>query len=127
MLSDKAQKRFSKMDRTKRDYAQRIHNHFHNAGRFHWEASFINSHLNGLREEDCWKRLPQYVQYFLEGVIHHCRHSHEKLLVFSYLVNGKRLAITSDEYRKVSPHYIHELCSDTGAHVYKEDTDKIYS
>ncbi len=52
---------------------------------------------------------------------------HERHLVFSYEIDGTRMMITEERYRKVSPQVVHEKWSHTGCFVYKEDPTMLWT
>ena len=105
-------------------YEHRLINLYDNALRFHWSHEFIlQSKKNLLLNDPTYKKLPQWVRTYLQGYENALRMHLEKNLVYSYEIHGKRLAIDSEAYRKVSPQYVHEHCSHTGAFVYKGSTD----
>lgn len=119
--------KLDKVIRLEKSFAEQVHNIYANAARFHWDSDFVNDAVRKMREQDDYKQLPRYAQSFVSGVLHHCRMLHDKLMVFSYVVKGKRLTIDSDEYRKVSPEYVHKHCSDTGCFVYKDEPSKLWT
>ncbi len=116
-----------RVTKLERRYAEAAHKIYENAARFMWDHDFVLRAIReGIYEESDYKQPPRYAQSFIAGVLHHCRHAHDKLTVYSYEVRGERLAITTEAYSEVSPQYIHEHCSHTGAFVYKDDHSKIW-
>lgn len=77
---------------------EHIRNVFDNGIRFQWDHQFI---CNGANDCIPWGKVPNYSIEYLRGyrdclmdLIWH------KYVVFTYEIQGKRLAIDSDEYRQ---------------------------
>lgn len=120
--------RHNKASQIERRLAEAIHNIYMNSARFRWTHKFTNEAVvASIYGNPDYAKLPRYSQTFLDGVLHHCRYLHDKLIVFSYVVKGERLALDDPRYRQVDPSYIHEHCSKTGAFVYRDDTSKFWT
>ena len=113
--------------RVRDSYRESIGNIYSNVARFHWSAADLNKHMSDLRSEESYRRLPLWAIHYLNGATAVYDLQHWKLLVFSYAVNGVRLPITSARYRRYSPRKIHEQCAHTGAFVYKDAPDKLFT
>jgi hypothetical protein len=111
-----------------KSFASAVHEIYRSAAELGLSSSEINKRIcENIWENDVYKKLPRYAKSFVEGVRHHCEMLQWELVVFSYVVNGKRLTIESEEYRKVDPCYVSENCTDTGAFVYREFPDKLFT
>ncbi len=108
--------------------AEGIENIYNNAARFHWTSEFVNAMMVvGIFDNEVYKKLPHYAQQFLMGVRSVYDKQLWKKVVFSYVVNGKRLAIDSKAYQRVSPRKVHEHCVNSGAYVYRDDVTKQFT
>lgn len=74
-----------------------------------------------------YKKLPNYQKSFLNCVRDTMYNLHWKFVEFSYIVQGKRLLITSEEYKKIDPVHITQNCLKTGKFVYIKNPEKEYT
>lgn len=118
--------RLEKITRLEKGFAGSIHNIYVNAERFMWDADTVNKAVLTIWCDQDFRKLPQYAKSFVYGVRHQCNRLHDRLVVYGYIINGKRLTLGSAAYRKISPRYISEHCSASGAFVYRKDTSKLY-
>lgn len=120
-----------KLDRViklEREFVQAVINLYDNALRFRWTHEFVlEATRTNIYDKDEYKALPRYAQSHVAGALEVCRKLHERHLVYSYEIDGVRMMITEERYRKVSPERVHKEFSHTGAFVYKEDPTKLWT
>ena len=120
--------RIEKVIKLEKSFAHDVHNIYQNAERFQWKDSQIIEAIRvNIYENPEYKKMPRYAKSFVQGVIFYLREMHWRKVVFSYEINGKRLATNSPEYRKVSPKYVHETCSQSGCFIYAEPPNKLFT
>lgn len=115
--------RHKRIHKLKTGFAQDITNLYCNAARFHWDTNRLSEYRRDIFNRARQSKIPQYAIEFLRGVDWHCNKMHWQLLVYSYEINGMRLAIDSDEYRKIPPQDVCELWLHTGAFIYRDSGD----
>ena len=109
-------------------YVSHIMDVYNRAEVYHLSSSQIQEKLVALVwGDEAFRRLPQWVKSYCFGVSDTCSRYHQRSMVYSYVVDGVRLSIESDEYKAVSPEYIHRECSDSGALSYRDDINAIFS
>ena len=118
---------FKTQDRIEKGLAEDIMNIYANTLRFKWSSEALNNaYLLNILKNPNYKRLPRYSQSFLEGVRYVMDKQLWKELVYSYDIEGTRLALTDARYRKIPPNVITNKYLHTGAWVYKEDVNSIF-
>jgi len=115
-----------KISRLEKSFSEQIINIYMNAARFHWDANKVNEAVITVWTDSVYESLPRYAKSFVEGVCWKCDRDHWKLVVFSYEINGKRMAIDEERYQKVSPREVHEKWGDTGKYIYRDNKEKIW-
>lgn len=100
---------------------------YRNARDYYWSQATINGKLAVIFNSDRFKTQPIHAKEYLRGVANACFEMHWQYLVYSYCIDGVRMAIDSPEYRQVSPQEVHEKWSDTGAYVYRNAINALYS
>jgi hypothetical protein len=116
-----------KISKSENRFIDSICNIYLNAARFHWsQQKILDSIEFNVYDVPEYKKLPRYSQSKIEGGLCVLRKGHEKLLVFSYEIDGVRMTIREERYRKISPQIVHEKYSHTGAFVYRKDPTSIY-
>lgn len=71
-------------------------------------------------ESDDWKRAPEWVKSYLRGYEDGFMVALWREVVFSYEIDGKRLAIDTPEYRAIPPKRVNDEFSDTGAYIWRK-------
>jgi len=119
-----------KLDRTLaivKRYKASIENMVDNTMRFEWTHSF---YLEGRKEmlgESAYRHLPTWAKEYLRGWEDALMQVLWRGVVFAYEYRGKRLAITSDEYHKISPRVIHDECGHNGCYVWRSNHNKMWT
>jgi hypothetical protein len=106
--------------------ADQLCNLFDNLRRFHWSHDFYLEARGKLYDSEDYRKSPRWLQEYLSGVEFGLMREVWRGVVFSYEVRGKRLAIDSDAYRKVSPQYVSKHCTESGAYVWRDAPDKLF-
>lgn len=72
-------------------------------------------------------RLPLWATRQLTGVENGLRAMlYRQALVFAYKINGRYLPIDCPKYKAIAPQDVHDKYSQTGVHVYRCNTEKVY-
>lgn len=103
-----------------------MHHIYRQAREYYWPHTEIMKRMNVLYET-LYPRIRMCDKEYLYGVSSTLFRLHWDNLVFSYVVNGKRLAIDSPEYRAVEAQFISEFCSDSGAHMYRGSNGALFN
>jgi len=108
-------------------YVTYIMDEYNKAEIYHSSSSQIQENLRAMVwGDEVFGRLPEWVKSYCRGVSDTCSRYHQRSMVYSYVVDGVRLSIESDEYKAVSPEYIHRECSASGALSYRDDINAIF-
>jgi hypothetical protein len=86
-----------------------------------------NKYLEIVLMTDDYNRLPLYMKEYIRGYKDCKAKDIWHKLVFSYVVNGKRLAIDTPEYKAIDYFYIYDNCLHSGAYVWRKDTSKLFT
>lgn len=111
----------------KRRLSEQQVNMLENTMRFHWTHAFYLEKRNEWFASAEYQKAPHWVRSYLSGIEFGMMRVLWGQVVYSYVVHGKRLTIESSEYRSISPQYISEQCADTGAYVWRDATDKLWT
>lgn len=107
-------------------YASQLANLYANTIRFQWNSEFLEEKIREIQAESYFRKLPRYAKSFINGVIHMLEKDLNQNLVYSYEINGKRVPINCEEFRKIPAKTVYEKWGNTGAFVYKEAPHKIF-
>jgi len=75
-----------------------------------------------LHDSDDYRRAPVWVREYLRGY-EDCwiEGVWRNKVIFSYVVDGRRLALDSPEYKAVEPRVVYETAAETGAHIWRHN------
>ena len=108
-------------------FIQDIDNIYMNAARFKWSQQEILDRIKiHVYDVPAYQKLPRYSQSKIEGGLAILRKHHQKLLTFSYEIDGVRMSIRDERYISIPSSVVHEKYSDTGAWVYRDKVTAIY-
>jgi hypothetical protein len=119
--------RYEQISKIERDLVHGAINLYDNAKRFQWDSDFVNESVNKHIRNDNYRKLPRYAQSHVDGALEALYKLHWRNVEFSYEIAGKRLSIRSEEYRKVKPQEVSELWSHTGAFIYIDSPNKLFT
>jgi hypothetical protein len=119
--------RIEKALKVRNSYRESLENIYNNVARFHWTHADLIRYRLDLMREDGYRRLPMWAVHELKGADDLLYKLMWKKLVFSYEVNGEMLPIGCAKYRRISPRTIHEKCAHTGAYVWVDSPDSLFT
>jgi len=109
----------------RKQFTEYVSNTFTNAERFYWSCDCIYESLReNIFNTNDYAKCPMWLHAYIDGYIERCFEQHWKLVIFSYEINGKRVTIQSNNYRKIPPN---KIDTSTGCYVYIDSPEHFFT
>lgn len=118
--------RLDKALRLEKMYKEQIRNFWNNCARFEWNEDMVHEYNKAWASDPEYMKLPRTSKEYLRGYSDALYDQHWKILVFTYLLGGKRMSIEDKEYKKVPAFEVHKHHAHTGAWAYRSNLNKLF-